>query len=162
MTEKDLSALRAEIDGIDGELLRLFAARMRCAEEIGAYKRAHGLPVRDEEREKQKLAQIEALAGGDASAAHELFETLMALSRRRQERLRCGLIGNPLGHSYSPAIHAMLGDYEYRLIELKPEELDAFFGQGNFDGLNVTHPYKKSVALRCDELTEKAFEKYRL
>ena len=29
--------------------------------------------------------------------------------------LRCGLLGGRLGHSYSPAIHAMLGDYEYRL-----------------------------------------------
>ena len=29
--------------------------------------------------------------------------------------LRCGLLGKVLGHSYSPQIHAALGDYEYRL-----------------------------------------------
>ena len=29
------------------------------------------------------------------------------------KKLRCGLIGKPLGHSYSPVIHALLGDYEY-------------------------------------------------
>ena len=26
---------------------------------------------------------------------------------------RCGLLGEKLGHSYSPAIHAELADYEY-------------------------------------------------
>ena len=29
--------------------------------------------------------------------------------------LHCGLLGRRLGHSYSPAIHAAFGDYEYRL-----------------------------------------------
>ena len=29
--------------------------------------------------------------------------------------MQYGLIGSKLGHSYSPEIHARLGDYEYRL-----------------------------------------------
>ena len=29
--------------------------------------------------------------------------------------LHCGLLGEKLGHSYSPQIHAELGDYEYLL-----------------------------------------------
>lgn len=57
--------------------------------------------------------------------------------------LRCGLLGGRLGHSYSPAIHAMLGDYEYRLCEKTPEEVGRFLTGGDFDGLNVTIPYKK-------------------
>ena len=36
---------------------------------------------------------------------------------------RCGLLGEKLGHSYSPAIHAELADYEYRLYEVAPEKL---------------------------------------
>ena len=28
-----------------------------------------------------------------------------------------GLLGEKLGHSYSPAIHALLGDYDYKLYE---------------------------------------------
>ena len=157
MAEKNLESLRSKIDAIDAELLRLFAARMQCAEEIGAIKRERGLPVRDAEREREKLEQISALAGEELSgSARELFETLMALSRRRQERLRCGLIGKPLGHSFSPAIHAMLGDYEYRLIELEPEELAPFLKSARFDALNVTIPYKKAVLPLCDALTETA------
>ena len=37
--------------------------------------------------------------------------------------MNCGLIGYPLGHSYSRQIHHALADYDYHLWELKPEEL---------------------------------------
>ena len=70
--------------------------------------------------------------------------------------LHCGLLGRKLGHSYSPAIHAAFGDYEYRLYEKEPEELDAFLTGGSFDGLNVTIPYKKDVIPYCAELSETA------
>ncbi|MBR1456756.1 MAG: shikimate kinase, partial [Oscillospiraceae bacterium] len=69
---------------------------------------------------------------------------------------RCGLLGEKLGHSYSPAIHAMLDDYAYPLYERSPEELDAFLRGGDWDGLNVTIPYKKTVLPYCDELSETA------
>ncbi len=67
--------------------------------------------------------------------------------------LRCGLLGRTLGHSYSPAIHALLGDYRYDHIELEPEALEAFVKTGPWDGLNVTIPYKKAVVPFCDELS---------
>lgn len=70
--------------------------------------------------------------------------------------LRCGLLGGRLGHSYSPAIHHELGDYEYRLYEKAPEELPAFLTGDSFDGLNVTIPYKKTVMPYCAELSETA------
>ena len=47
---------------------------------------------------------------------------------------RCGLLGEKLGHSYSPAIHAELADYEYRLYEVAPEKLGEFLTGGGFDG----------------------------
>lgn len=70
--------------------------------------------------------------------------------------LKCGLLGRKLGHSYSPQIHSMLADYEYKLYEKEPEELEAFIKGGEFDGLNVTIPYKKSVIPYCNELSETA------
>jgi len=70
--------------------------------------------------------------------------------------LRCGLLGGKLGHSYSPRIHAMLGDYEYRLYEKAPAELESFLLRGDWDGLNVTIPYKKSVLRYCSALSETA------
>lgn len=70
--------------------------------------------------------------------------------------LKCGLLGNKLSHSYSPEMHAMLGDYEYNLFEVSENELDSFMKRADFDGINVTHPYKKSVIKYLDTLSDTA------
>ena len=68
--------------------------------------------------------------------------------------MRCGLLGKALGHSYSPQIHAQLGDYSYELFEKQPEELENFLRHGEFDALNVTIPYKKAVLPYCAALSD--------
>ena len=70
--------------------------------------------------------------------------------------MRCGLIGERLGHSHSKTLHGLLADYRYDLIELAPEELGAFLQKGEFDGLNVTIPYKQAVIPYLRELTPAA------
>ncbi len=71
---------------------------------------------------------------------------------------RCGLLGRKLGHSYSPLIHSLLADYEYKLYEKEPEALGDFLQNGPWDGLNVTIPYKKDVVPYCRELSPLARE----
>lgn len=70
--------------------------------------------------------------------------------------MKCGLLGERLGHSYSPQIHGELGAYEYRLYEKAPDELGDFLLRGDWHGLNVTIPYKKSVLPYCAALSERA------
>ena len=70
--------------------------------------------------------------------------------------MKCGLLGRKLGHSYSPQIHALLGDYSYQLFEKEPEEIGDFLKNGDFTGLNVTIPYKKEVIPFLDELSPAA------
>ena len=70
--------------------------------------------------------------------------------------MKCGLLGRKLSHSYSPQIHAMLGEYEYLLYEKEPEELDEFLASGSPDALNVTIPYKKAVLPFCSKLSDTA------
>lgn len=70
--------------------------------------------------------------------------------------MQCGLLGRKLSHSYSPAIHAHLGDYDYSLFEKEPKELEAFLRRGEFDGINVTIPYKKTVMPYLDATTDMA------
>ena len=67
-----------------------------------------------------------------------------------------GLIGRKLGHSYSPQIHALLGDYDYKLFELEPDEVEAFLKKREFDAINVTIPYKQTVMPFLDKIDEKA------
>ena len=70
--------------------------------------------------------------------------------------MKCGLLGRKLGHSYSPQIHALLGNYSYQLFEKEPEEIGDFLKNGDFTGLNVTIPYKKEVIPFLDELSPAA------
>ena len=74
--------------------------------------------------------------------------------------MKAGLLGRKLGHSLSPQIHRFFGDYEYRLYEKEPEEVERFlragFTDGDFDFLNVTIPYKQTVFELCDELSPMA------
>lgn len=69
---------------------------------------------------------------------------------------KCGLLGQKLSHSYSPAIHSYLGSYNYELYEKEPEELEVFLKSGDFTGINVTIPYKKAVIPYLDSLTTTA------
>ena len=68
----------------------------------------------------------------------------------------CGLIGRKLGHSYSPQIHKALADYDYRLWELEPEEVEPFLRRRAFAGINVTIPYKQQVIPFLNEISPRA------
>ena len=74
--------------------------------------------------------------------------------KKCESGLRSGLLGEHLGHSYSPQIHALLGSYEYKLYEKAPDEVESFIKNGKWDGINVTIPYKKVAASLCDELSD--------
>ena len=83
--------------------------------------------------------------------------------------MKAGLLGRTLGHSLSPQIHRFFGDYEYRLYEKEPEEVEGFLqetlaapvgedadGTEGLGFLNVTIPYKQTVFELCDELSPMA------
>lgn len=84
----ELQRLRGEIDTIDRELVELFRRRMAVTRQVGEYKRANGVPVLDQERERQLLQNKGELAGEELRpAVITLFQTVMALSRRQQRDL---------------------------------------------------------------------------
>lgn len=67
-----------------------------------------------------------------------------------------GLLGERLGHSFSPRIHAALGGYDYALYEVSPAGLGGFLQTTELSGMNVTIPYKKAVLPYCASLSEAA------
>ncbi|MFH1714833.1 MAG: shikimate dehydrogenase [Elusimicrobiota bacterium] len=77
---------------------------------------------------------------------------------------RVFLIGNPVKHSLSPAMHnagfKYLGlDYEYSLKETKEEDLEAVINSlrdNGVAGANVTIPYKQKVMQYLDDITDEA------
>lgn len=83
----ELSDIRAKIDAVDEQLLRLFLERMDLAEEVAAYKNEHHLPILNKERERAVLARVTESAGSRERYAYHLFSTLFELARSRQAEL---------------------------------------------------------------------------
>jgi len=77
---------------------------------------------------------------------------------------KLGLIGEKLGHSYSKIIHerffelAGKKDYSYDLIEIPMGDLPKEFKRiaGEYDGINVTIPYKLDVMEQLAFVSEEA------
>ena len=67
-----------------------------------------------------------------------------------------GLIGEKLGHSFSKEIHNLIGDYSYELKEIPRDELESFVKAKDFNGINVTIPYKQQLIPYLDYIDESA------
>ena len=67
-----------------------------------------------------------------------------------------GLLGEKLGHSFSPQIHRDLAGYDYQLLPTPLEAVEDLFARRAFQGLNVTIPYKRTVMPLCDEIDPRA------
>ena len=64
-----------------------------------------------------------------------------------------GVLGRVLGHSYTPTIYKELAGLEYVRFEREPEDLAAFMTGNEWEGTNVTIPYKRAVMNYLDELS---------
>ena len=58
-----------------------------------------------------------------------------------------------LGHSYTPTIYKELAGLDYVRFEREPEDLAAFMTGDEWEGTNVTIPYKRAVMDYLDELS---------
>ena len=96
---EDLLKLRDEIDKIDNEIVSLYEKRMKIAEGVARYKIATGKKVFDREREVSKLKTLSAKASSEFTKVGiiELFEHIMAVSRKKQYQLltESGLVEVP-------------------------------------------------------------------
>ena len=96
---EDLLQLRDEIDKIDNQLVSLYEQRMKIAEDVARFKIANGKKVLDRERELSKLETLSAKASTDFTKVGitELFEHIMAVSRKRQYQLlnKSGVVETP-------------------------------------------------------------------
>ncbi len=94
----------------------------------------------------------EACGGDRPCDGRPLYQQVLAGERR----LEFGLVGERLGHSHSPAIHAELGSVPYEIVEVPRDRVGELFATRAFKGLNVTMPYKREAAAACDELSDAA------
>ena len=86
---RELSEIREKIDAIDSQIVALYEARMQLTAEVAEYKLSVGKPVLDKVREKEKLAKVKDMVQEEENryGVGELFEQVMALSRKRQYQM---------------------------------------------------------------------------
>lgn len=70
--------------------------------------------------------------------------------------MKYGVIGEHLKHSFSKDIHEKIADYKYDICEIEPEKLESFIKSGEFEGINVTIPYKEKVIPHLYSVSDKA------
>ncbi|MBV9879315.1 MAG: prephenate dehydrogenase/arogenate dehydrogenase family protein, partial [Gemmatirosa sp.] len=90
-TPRPLPLLRSMIDALDRDLLQIAARRMALVAEVAAYKRAHGLHIRDARREQEVLADRVRRAeelGLPPGEIESIFRLLLRASRDQQAALR--------------------------------------------------------------------------
>lgn len=82
-------SLRADIDLVDREIVRLLARRVKRAVEIAEIKVEEGIPLRSPDREVDLLADVRDEAERlrlDPKVVHQLFEDILDYSRLEQRR----------------------------------------------------------------------------
>jgi len=98
--QKALAGVRAEIDGIDSELLRLLNARARCAQKVGEIKAEHGEGghIYRPEREAQVLRRLQDANPGPLPSENVtfFFREVMSACLSLEQPLGVAFLG-PLG-----------------------------------------------------------------
>lgn len=83
----DINQAREKLNGIDDQLVSLFAERMQTVLAVAQYKKEHNLTVLDKSRETDILNRVTEAAGPElAGYTKVLFNTLFDLSRSYQSQ----------------------------------------------------------------------------
>ena len=81
----ELNEIRAKIDVIDDEIVKLFADRMDLALNVAKYKKQKGIPVLNRSREREIISRVtEQVPEKLQGYTKVLFSTLFDLSRSYQ------------------------------------------------------------------------------
>jgi chorismate mutase/prephenate dehydrogenase len=89
-----LQELRDRIDRIDHQFMNLLAQRHRAVGEVAAVKRETGVPIRDEGREADLLAdrrKVADLSGLNPEVTESLFRLVLWASRNQQAQLQAAV-----------------------------------------------------------------------
>ena len=106
----DLDPLRAKIDAIDSELLRLLNERATVAKEIGTIKNRDGLPIYSPERENRVLRSLVERSDGPLTpqAIRAIYREIMSASLALEKDIAIACLG-PAGSPSHQAAKSKFG-----------------------------------------------------
>lgn len=89
----NLTNLRKEIDAVDSQMAELFCKRMKAVGKVATFKKEHGLPVLDKDREEQLVTKNAQRVDDTVLRSYytNFIKSNMALSRQYQHRLLEGM-----------------------------------------------------------------------
>ncbi len=125
---RSLAVLRSMIDALDRDLLQTMARRMSLVAEVAAYKREHGVRIRDAQREHDVITDRRQRAeelGLPVGEIESIFRVLLRSSRDHQASLRAevplhaeprtiAIVGG--GGQVGSLLARMFGDLGHRIL----------------------------------------------
>lgn len=150
---RDLVEIRKEIDQIDDQIVKLYEERMKLTSGVAEYKIETGKKIFDKEREDSKLRTLSGKASCEftKNGVQELFEQIMAMSRKKQYQLLTehGIIEEPEFVKVDKlecrnariVFQGIEGAYSQQAMEM-------FFGE-NCDNFHVATWKDAMEAIRC-------------
>lgn len=102
----DLLELRKEIDKIDDKIIPLLLQRMDISKKVAEYKVERGIPVLNEQREKEILEDVARKCGEQGDTVKTVFSATMDASRALQHKIIGG--GKELRESINKALEEKL------------------------------------------------------
>ena len=155
---KNLNKSREKLDKIDSQIIKLLENRMKIVKDIGIYKLENNLSITDSSREDIIIENLKKQISKEfENIVEPIYDRIFhqskeIISQIKDKNFKYGLIGESLSHSKSAEIHSMFGRYNYHLKNIERDKLEEFFTKRNFNGINVTIPYKKESIKYLDDL----------
>ena len=117
-TKDEMRALRAGIDSVDEEIVRLLDQRARLACRIGEIKREYGLEAYAPARERAVLDRVAALGAGDfpARGLEAVFREIISSSISLEARLKVAYLGPEATFTHEAALRSFGAS-----VELEPQ-----------------------------------------
>jgi chorismate mutase/prephenate dehydratase len=117
-TKEEIGAVRAEIDEVDEEIVRLLDRRARLARRIGEIKQKKGLEVFAPARERAVLNRVMALSVGDfpGSGLETVFREIISSSLSLEARLKVAYLGPEATFTHEAALRSFGTS-----VELEPQ-----------------------------------------
>ena len=117
-TKEEMGALRAGIDSVDEEIVRLLDQRARLACRIGEIKREYGLEAYAPARERAVLDRVAALGAGDfpARGLEAVFREIISSSISLEARLKVAYLGPEATFTHEAALRSFGAS-----VELEPQ-----------------------------------------
>ena len=116
--EKEVGALRAEIDSVDEEIVRLLDRRARLARRVGEIKQKNGLEAYAPAREHEVLNRVTALSAGDfpKRGLEAVFREIISSSISLEARMKVAYLGPEATFTHEAALRSFGTS-----VELEPQ-----------------------------------------